>query len=82
MYALRAAVPQAAVAAIKQGNHQEAITLLTQLFDQATAQHTTHPELFIAHSNKAACHLALEQHNAALQVGCCIVRVMHLHCDK
>jgi hypothetical protein len=42
--------------------------LLTQLFDQAAAQHTTHPELFIAHSNKAACHLALGQHREALQV--------------
>jgi tetratricopeptide (TPR) repeat protein len=61
---------QAAVAAIKAGNHQEAITLLTQLFDQAAANHTTHPELFIAYSNKAACHLALGQYSEALQVRC------------
>ncbi|WIA22755.1 hypothetical protein OEZ86_009712 [Tetradesmus obliquus] len=62
-----AGLNKAAVAAIKAGDHQQAITLLSQLFQQAAAQHTTHPELFIAHSNKAACHLALGQHREALQ---------------
>jgi hypothetical protein len=33
-----------------------------------TGRHLSHPQLFVTHSNKAASHLALGQHAAALQV--------------
>lgn len=33
-----------------------------------TGRHLSHPQLFVTHSNKAASHLALRQHAAALQV--------------
>jgi hypothetical protein len=33
-----------------------------------SGRHVSHPQLFITHSNKAASHLALGQHAAALQV--------------
>lgn len=38
------------------------------LFHLCAARHLSHPQQFVAHSNKAASHLVLGQHYAALQV--------------
>lgn len=37
-------------------------------FSMHAERHLSHPQLFVTHSNKAASHLALGQHAAALQV--------------
>jgi hypothetical protein len=44
------------------------LLLLLQMW--GAERHLTHPQQFITHSNKAASHLALNQHAAALQVSC------------
>eukprot|EP00879_Flechtneria_rotunda_P018393 GHRR01019293.1.p1 GENE.GHRR01019293.1~~GHRR01019293.1.p1 ORF type:complete len:270 (+),score=69.13 GHRR01019293.1:297-1106(+) len=62
-----AAANQAAVAAVKQGQHQEALFLFHKLLEQLHKRHLTHADLFIVYSNKAACHLALQQYEQALQ---------------
>jgi tetratricopeptide (TPR) repeat protein len=60
-------VAQAAVTAAKAHHHDEALSLYAQALAHASANHLSHPQLFITHSNKAASHLALGQHENALQ---------------
>ncbi|KAF8066293.1 Art7 [Scenedesmus sp. PABB004] len=54
-----AALNKAAVAAAREGDHARALGLLDELFERARAAHLSHPELHVAHSNRAAALLAL-----------------------
>lgn len=56
------------MAAAKQGEYGEALAHYNILFRKLTAQHLTHPELYVTYSNRSACYLALGQYEEARQV--------------
>lgn len=56
------------MAAANNGEHQQALSLFDELIFQLRSKHLTHPDLHVIYSNRAACHLALQQHQQALAV--------------